>query len=50
MPNPDDRLTIGANAIVLNGGTIMSDSKPSNAADITNVPQANDEVVFSDDV
>ena len=50
MPNPDDRLTIGANAIVLNGGTIMSDSKPSNAADITNVPQSNDEVVFSDDV
>ena len=48
MPNPDDRLTIGANAIVLNGGTIMSDSKPSNAADITNVPQSNDEVVFSD--
>ena len=50
MPNPDDKLTIGANAIDLNGGTIQSDSSPSNPADITNVPQSGDEVVFSDDV
>jgi len=43
---PGDKLTIGANAIDLNGGTINDGA--GEAVDITNTPQSGEEAVFTE--